>query len=157
MFFKRIKFSFLVSREGSGSSEIPSFFSQGSTSGKEMEFWGTTHSGNCDPVSNTAGISISSLQLSAKCGCNVKPFCTRPMEKRGKQMETGTKESAAMGRMRMCTLCGQHKALQEGSQHPPHALTGNLALSRTAWLSSAFQKLSRTTSQTSPVPCLLKG
>ena len=41
-------------------------------------------------------------------------------------METGTKESAATGRMRMFTLWGQHKAQQEWSQHPPHTLAGNL-------------------------------
>lgn len=83
MFFKRIKFSFFVSREGSGSSELSSYFSQGSTSRKEIDFWGTTHSGNCDPVSDTAGISISSLQLSAKCGCNVKTFLHKAYGEKG--------------------------------------------------------------------------
>lgn len=74
MFFKIIKFFFFVSREGNGSSELSSYFSQGSTSKKEIDSWGTTHFGNCDPVSDTAGISISGLQLSAKRGCNVKTF-----------------------------------------------------------------------------------
>lgn len=127
MFFKKIKFSFVVSREGSNSSEI-SYFSQGSTSRKEIDFWGTTHSGNCDLVSETAGTSISGLQLFAKCGCNVKTFLHKAYEEKGKEMETGTKKSAAMGRMRMLALCGQHKALQEWSQHAPQALAGNMEL-----------------------------
>lgn len=46
-------------------------------------------------------------------GCNVKAFLHRTNGEKGKQMETGTKESATMGRMRMFTLWGQHKAQQE--------------------------------------------
>ena len=59
-------------------------------------------------------------------GCNVKAFLHRTNGEKGKQMETGTKKSATMGRMRMFTLLGQHKAQQEWSQHPPHTLAGNL-------------------------------
>ena len=54
-------------------------------------------------------------------GCNVKTFLHRTNGEKGKQMETDT-----MGRMRMFTLWGQHKAQQEWSQHLLHTLVGNL-------------------------------
>ena len=55
----------------------------------------------------------------------MKTFPHKVYGEKGKQMETGTKESAALGRMRMFTLQGQHEA-QEWSQHPPQALAGNM-------------------------------
>ena len=46
-------------------------------------------------------------------GCSMKAFLHRTDGEKGKPMETGTKESAAMGKMRMFTLWGYHKSQQE--------------------------------------------
>lgn len=59
-------------------------------------------------------------------GCNMKAFLHRSDGEKGKPMETGTRELAAMGKMRMFTLWGYRKAQQEWSQHLPHSLVGNL-------------------------------
>lgn len=70
----------------------------------------------------------------------MKTFLHRAYEEVGKQMESGTQDSTAMGRMRFA-LWSQHKALQDWSQHPLQALAGNLEYAHDSLIESCFPEI----------------
>lgn len=131
MFFERItNFSLFLKKEKNSSSSEITLFSQGSTSRKEtFFFWGfLRHSPlwGLRPCSwHCRNFYLQSALYPQNMDAKWKPFCTRPMEKRGNERKL-VPNISCHGRMRMFTLWGQHTAQQDWSQHPTHTPAGNL-------------------------------
>lgn len=158
MCFKRIKFSFFVSREGSNSSEISSYFSQGSTSRKEIHrflrhnsFWKLWPSPwHCRHL-YFSSVVIGRMWMQCE---------DQKHEAYGEKESNKWKlapESAAWEEGECSLSVASTKRCRSEVNIYLRLLQVNWSTSRTAWLNSALQKLSKTKSQTSSFPWLLKG
>ena len=110
MFFKRIVFSFFVSKKTA--ILLKYHLSSPRVPGLEKKLIT-----EAQPTLGVVALFLTLQEslfpvrsLSPEHGSNVKTFPHNAYGEKGKQTETGTKESAAMGRMRMFALQGQHKA-----------------------------------------------
>lgn len=153
MFFQRIMLSFFVSREGSHSSEV-SYFSQGSTSRKETDL---RHNSFCElwpSVWHCRHLYFQSAVI-CKMWVQCENFSAQVLWRKGGNKWKLAPVSCHGKNENVCSLWPAQSAAGVKSTPTSSSSREPGVVSRTAWLNSAFQKLSRTQSQTSPFPCLL--
>lgn len=132
------------------------YFSWDSISRKEIDSWGTTHSGNCGLVPDCAGISISSLQFILTTWMQWENLSAQGlMEKGGKQ--TSWHQETSFHREKECPCSGASMKCcrSEANIHLKFQQV-TWTMFRLAWLNRTFQKLSRTNSQEFSYPVLVK-
>lgn len=111
---------FLVSREGSNSF-WNIFIPPASTSSKERDFQGTVHPGNCGPMLDPAGITITNQQLIPRTWMQCKNLsAVQGLCRKGKTWKLAPKNQLP-GEESECSLSGSSTEQSAAGEKPTHS------------------------------------